>query len=207
MKSIQNNCILFRHRRSIILQSAKSHKCIANNFNLLGPLSRTRYADSCIKHNFRKSHYLNMKIEGFTRFFIICICLSGMYIEYANGATGKYECSSPTSKSVCLPSNYSRYELPNPAGINPLQVEILIEEVLNIDDEHSSITFWCYLNINWPDKRIVLKDDFGEEYLKRLPPNTNKTMNRDIIVAMPVDMTKDLWLPKVMIYNMKYITK
>ena len=144
-----------------------------------------------------------MKTEGLTRYLMICIYLSGMYVDYADGATGKYECSSPTSKSVCLPSNYSTYELPNPAGINPIQIEILIEEVLKIDDTDSSITFSCYFNINWPDKRIILKDDFGAEKLKNFPPNTNKTMNRNIIVQLPVDMTKDLWFPKVMIYNMK----
>ena len=91
-----------------------------------------------------------MKTEGLTRYLMICIYLSGMYVDYADGATGKYECSSPTFKSVCLPSNYSTYELPNPAGINPIQIEILIEEVLKIDDTDSSITFSCYFNINWP---------------------------------------------------------
>ena len=127
-----------------------------------------------------------------------------MYIDFANGgAVGKCDSSSPTSESVCLPSHYSRYELPNPVGINPIQVEILIENVLEIDDEESSITFWCYFNVNWPDKRIVLKDNFGEEQLKNFPPNTNKTMNSHIIERVPNDLTQDLWFPKVMIYNMK----
>ena len=164
-----------------------------------------------LSKHFKTTHYLKVErsiflpslTAGFTRFFMLCICFSGVFINHVDGAKGGFKCSSPTSQSACLPPNYSKFELPNPTGINPISVEILIEEVLRINDKDYSITFSCYYNINWPDKRIFFKDEFGMEQMKSMPPNTNKTMNPDIIVPMNLEMTKDLWLPNVMIYNLK----
>jgi hypothetical protein len=156
------------------------------------------------------THYLKVErsfltplMTGFTRYFILYICFSGIRIEHVDGAKGGFKCSSVTAQTACLPSNYSKFELPNATGTNPISVEILIEEVLKINDKDYSITFSCYYNINWPDKRIFLTPEFGNEVMKGMPPNTNKTMNPNIIVPMNLEMTKDLWLPNVMIYNLK----
>ena len=164
-----------------------------------------------LSQHFTTTHYLKVErsifppslTTGFTRFLVLCICFSGLHIENVEGGKGGFKCSSPTSQSACLLPNYSKFELPNPTGINPISVEILIEEVLRINDKDYSITFSCYYNINWPDKRIFLKDEFGVEQMKGMPANTNKTMNPNIIVPMNLEMTKDLWLPNVMIYNLK----
>ena len=164
-----------------------------------------------LSQHFKTTHYLKVErsflhpslTSGLTRLFVLYICFSGLNIDHVDGAKGGFKCSSPTSQSACLLPNYSKFELPNPTGINPISVEILIEEVLRINDKDYSITFSCYYNINWPDKRIHLKDEFGMEQMKGMPPNTNKTMNPNIIVPMNLEMTKDLWLPNVMIYNLK----
>ena len=139
-------------------------------------------------------------MSSFTRFLFLYICFAGFQLKHVDAAKGGFKCSSPTAQTACLPSNYSKFELPNPGGINPIAVEILIEEVLRINDKDYSITFSCYYNINWPDKRITLTKEFGKEQLK---PGMNVTMNPDIIVPMNLEMTKDLWLPNVMIYNLK----
>ena len=156
------------------------------------------------------THYLKVErsflsplMTGFTRYFILYICFSGFRIEYVDGAKGGFKCSSVTAQTACLPQNYSKFELPNATGTNPIAVEILIEEVLRINDKDYSITFSCYYNINWPDKRIFLTPEFGNEQMKGMPPNTNKTLNPNILVPMNLEMTKDLWLPNVMIYNLK----
>ena len=156
------------------------------------------------------THYLKVErsfmspmTTGFTRFFVLYICFSGFQIEHVDGAKGGFKCSSVTAQTACLPQNYSKFELPSPSGINPISVEILIEEVLRINDKDYSITFSCYYNINWPDKRIFLTPEFGNEQLKAMPAGTNKTNNQNIIVPMNLEMTKDLWLPNVMIYNLK----
>ena len=168
-------------------------------------LISTRFVNDISQHF--TTHYLKMErsftsllTRGFTRFFILYSCFSGVHVD---GAKGGFKCSSVTAQTACLPQNYSKFELPNPTGVNPISVEILIEEVLRINDKDYSITFSCYYNINWPDKRIFLTPEFGLEQMKSMKPNTNITMNPDIIVPMNLEMTKDLWLPNVMIYNLK----
>ena len=110
------------------------------------------------------------------------------------------------ASQACLPKEYSKYELPNPSGVNPIRVELLIQEVLRINDKDYSITFSCYYNIYWPDKRIRLSPDFGREMLSKEQinnPNFNLTLSPDVSVPMNLEMIKDLWLPNILIYNLK----
>ena len=155
-------------------------------------------------------HYLKQKrsvmsptMNGFTRFLVLYVCISFLPAQHVDAAKGGFKCGSVTAQSACLPQNYSKFELPNPSGVNPISVEILIEEVLRINDKDYSITFSCYYNIYWPDKRLFLQPHFGLEQMKGMPPDTNVTMNPNIVVPMNLEMTKDLWLPNVMIYNLK----
>ena len=95
------------------------------------------------------------------------------------------------ASQACLPKEYSKYELPNPSGVNPIRVELLIQEVLRINDKDYSITFSCYYNIYWPDKRIRLSPDFGREMLTKdqiNDPKFNLTMSPDVSVPMNLEM-------------------
>ena len=117
-----------------------------------------------------------------------------------------FGCKSVTAGQVCLPKEYSKYELPNPSGVNPIGVELLIQEVLRINDKDYSITFSCYYNIRWPDPRLQLSQDFGREVSKTIlakHPDYNITMNPDVTVPINLEMIKDLWLPNILIYNLK----
>ena len=117
-----------------------------------------------------------------------------------------FGCKSVTAGQACLGKEYSKYELPNKKGVNPIEVELLIQEVLRINDKDYSITFSCYYNIKWPDPRLTLKPEFGYEIAKPLlekDPNFNITMNPNVAVPMNLEMIKDLWLPNVLIYNLK----
>ena len=122
------------------------------------------------------------------------------------GAKGGFGCNSATAGTACLPKEYSKYELPNPTGANPIEIELLIQEVLRINDKDYSITFSCYYNIYWPDMRIRLSADFGKEQVRDYlaeDPSFNKTMNPFIQVPMNLEMIKYLWLPNILIYNLK----
>ena len=56
-------------------------------------------------------------------------------LNSAKGFENDFTCGSPPALSVCLPKNYSKFELPNHKGKNTISFEILIERVVNIDDK------------------------------------------------------------------------
>ena len=156
--------------------------------------------------NSLKKEYKNIhsRLHGLLRFLLFCFVVSSpLHVADAAKGKGGFQCSSVTAQSACLPFNYSKFELPNPSGVNPVSIEILIEEVLRINDKDYSITFSCYYNIYWPDKRITLTPEFGKEQAKAYGPDTNITMNPNISVPMNLEMIKDLWLPNILIYNLK----
>ena len=137
--------------------------------------------------------------------FLFCLLCSSF--DKAGGAKQSgFNCKSVTAGQACLPKEYSKYELPNPSGVNPIKFELLIQEVLRINDKDYSITFSCYYNIYWPDTRIRLSKDFGKDMVKDAVaknPDFNITMNPDVLVPMNLEMIKDLWLPDILIYNLK----
>jgi hypothetical protein len=85
-------------------------------------------------------------------------------------------------------------------GVNDITVSIDIDEVLRINDKDYSITFACYFNVKWPEKRIHLDPEFGRE---QASPGVNHTQNPNILVPMNLEFVKDLWLPNIFIYNLK----
>ena len=149
----------------------------------------------------------SLKRNFLSKLILLCVLCSSF--QHAGGAKGGgFGCNSATGLAgqACLPKEYSKYELPNPSGVNPIKVELLIQEVLRINDKDYSITFSCYYNIYWPDKRIKLAANFGQEIAKPMyekNPNFNITLNPDVQVPMNLEMIKDLWLPNILIYNLK----
>ena len=114
-------------------------------------------------------------------------------------AKGGFRCNSDKKTPACLPKEYSKFDLPLKEA-NKIGVTIDISEVLRINDKDYSITFACYFNVQWKEKRIYLGPDFGRE---QAGPGVNTTNNPDIIVPMNLEFVKDLWLPNIFIYNLK----
>ena len=112
---------------------------------------------------------------------------------------GGFRCNSEKRAPACLPKEYSKFDLPMKES-NKISVTIDISEVLRINDKDYSITFACYFNVEWEERRIWLGPDFGRE---QAGPGVNTTMNPDIIVPMNLEFVKDLWLPNIFIYNLK----
>ena len=83
---------------------------------------------------------------------------------------------SKCSEDVCLPSNYSKFKLP--AEVNKVSMSFDLEEISQIDDWSSSITFSMYFNVEWQEPRLILGPQFGTKkgwmeavssgYLKKL---------------------------------------
>ena len=127
-------------------------------------------------------------------------------VSAADGAkSGGFHCKDSAATLACLPDDYSKFDLPIKGVLIPIDIEILIDEVLRINDKDYSITFSCYFNAIWTDRRVKLRPGFGAEQAKLLEgyPNVNTTENGDISVPVNHEMAKDLWLPNIYIYNLK----
>ncbi len=101
---------------------------------------------------------------------------------------------------ACLPSEYSKFELPEKRAVTVIGITLDILEVLRINDKDYSITFSCYFNVHWKEDRIKLSKEFGKE---QAGPDQNITNNPDIMVPTNIEFVKDLWVPNILIYNLK----
>jgi len=95
-------------------------------------------------------------------------------------------CSEVLSKHICLPENYSRYELPNTEETNKVEISFDMDEILEINDGTHSITFSSYFVMEWTDSRIIVDQSYGS-------PN----------IPLDVDFLRKLWVPKLFVYNLK----
>jgi hypothetical protein len=107
-----------------------------------------------------------------------------------------FKCSAGISKSICLPDNYSKFDLPYIEKTNQIGVSIDIDEVLRINDKDYSITFSTYFNVEWREKRLTMYPEFGASLR---PDNSTE----HVMVPMNLEFVKDLWLPNIFIYNLK----
>jgi len=99
-----------------------------------------------------------------------------------------FKCSDDISKPLCLPDDYSKFELPHKNQTNRIGVSMDIDEVMQINDEDYSITISMYFNVEWQEPRLKILPSFGP---------------KDSLVPTNVELVKDLWLPNIFIYNLK----
>ena len=120
--------------------------------------------------------------------------------EAAKG--GEFRCDEkrPSEHAACIPQDYSKYEVPdsvNADNITRIEIALDIQEVLRINDKDYSISFSSYFNVYWHDTRIRLRSDFGREQLEL------GTKPHDVSVPTNLEFLKDLWVPNILIYNLK----
>merc|ERR1712179_149012 len=99
--------------------------------------------------------------------------------------------------SLCLPENYEKNELPFPEKPNLVGISIDIDDVLRINDDTKTITFSTYFNVEWNERRLSLQPDFGASLRNPERPTD------PVMVPMSFEITKDLWIPNILIYNLK----
>ncbi len=126
--------------------------------------------------------------------------LVGYSIDTGWGKASEFRCRKDSNQLSCLPQEYSMFELPEKSGPNKVEIEILIDEVLKINDKDYTITFACYFNVMWLDKRIHLEPGFGRE---QAGPGVNLTNNPDVLVPTSLEFIKHIWLPNILVYNLK----
>ncbi|XP_023331019.1 gamma-aminobutyric acid receptor subunit rho-1 isoform X1 [Eurytemora carolleeae] len=116
--------------------------------------------------------------------------------KYANSKRG-FKCSAGISKSICLPDEYSKFELPFVDSTNEIYIGIDIDEVLRINDKDYSITFSTYFNVEWVERRLTVRKDWLDQ-MGHIE-NSSEPLN----MPMNLEFVKDLWLPNIFIYNLK----
>ena len=126
---------------------------------------------------------------------IILVVYSSFLIVPSDGKRG-FTCKEDVHKSLCLPENYSKFELPFTEKTNEIGISIDIDDVLRINDGTYSITFSTYFNVEWNERRLSVQDDFGASL--RAPNSTEAVM-----VPMNLEFIKELWVPNIFIYNLK----
>ena len=114
----------------------------------------------------------------------------------------EFDCREGKTQNYCLPSNYSKFELPETQVPNKVTIDIEIHEVLKINDKDYTITFSCFFNVLWQDRRIKLHPDFGRE-IALAAGTQNWTNNPDVMVPTSLEFIKHLWQPNILIYNLK----
>jgi len=130
-------------------------------------------------------------------FLAICLlALAPPRLTAGKRGDSGFKCSAGISKSLCLPDNYSKFELPYTEQTNVIGVSIDIDEVLRINDKDYSITFSTYFNVEWRERRLNMFPSFGASLR---PDNSTE----HVMVPMNLEFVKDLWLPNIFIYNLK----
>ena len=111
-------------------------------------------------------------------------------------AMNSFQCNKGVPKSICLPENYSKFELPFSDEPNQIGISIDIDEVLGISGKDYSITFATYFNVEWIERRLNIKPEFGASL--KTPNSTEPPM-----VPMSLEFVNALWVPNIFIYNLK----
>ena len=95
-----------------------------------------------------------------TRFSAILLVSALVSTQGSLGKRG-FTCKDGVHKSICLPENYSKFELPFTEKTNQIGISIDIDDVLRINDGTYSITFSTYFNVEWNERRLNVGPEFG----------------------------------------------
>merc|ERR1719210_1892264 len=104
-------------------------------------------------------------------------------------------CEDGKRKLLCLPQEYSKFDLPHRNDFNEIEIGLEISDVLKIDDKDYSITFSLYFNVQWSEPRLNLSREFLD--------TENITAEEDQLVPVNLELIHDLWVPNIFIYNLK----
>ena len=82
--------------------------------------------------------------------------VSGNGIGYLNVTCAK-------GNHICIPENYSKYELPEVPTNVSLGIDII--NIPKIDDNDFSVTLSVFLNVGWKDTRVIINSSFPEKLI------------------------------------------
>ena len=91
------------------------------------------------------------------------------------------------SEPVCLPLDYDKSVLPELHEPNRVKVSIHVDEVININQEDSSILFSGYFNVEWNDRRLIMEEFIFQDGGEKL---------------VDLKLIEEIWQPNIYIYNL-----
>ena len=133
-----------------------------------------------------------LDVMEFSAILFVCALLN---LRGSDGKRG-FTCKEGVHKSICLPENYSKFELPFTEKPNQIGISIDIDDVLSINDGTYGITLSAYFNVQWNERRLNVQPDFGASLMS---PNSTDS----VMVPMNLEFIKELWVPNIFIYNLK----
>jgi hypothetical protein len=204
--------VVKRRRRRRKSRRRKYLFSLSSLFLLLLPLLQLLWSACCGAKRLRSSHSSSSVMPAVDRccclrphafLFLLLLCAwSASLLPYALAAkASEFQCDQGKKDLLaCLPKDYSKFELPSKNAVTNIGITLDIQEVLRINDKDYSITFSCYFNVHWTENRIRLSPEFGRD---QAGPGENITGNPDIMVPTNLEFVKDLWVPNILIYNLK----
>jgi len=99
-------------------------------------------------------------------------------------------------EAICIPSNYSKFDLPNEVAQTVVNVGIDIKDIPKIDDKEFSITLNAFFVVRWTDKRMIIDQHKMKHIFKKGEP-------LDSWIPVDVSFIKEFWLPDAEILNLK----
>ena len=97
--------------------------------------------------------------------------------------------------AICIPSNYSKFDLPNET-MTLVNVGIDIKDIPKIDDQEFSITLNAFFVVRWTDRRMIINQDKMDMMFKQ-------DEDPDSWIPVDVSFIKEFWLPDAEILNLK----
>jgi len=97
--------------------------------------------------------------------------------------------------SICIPQDYSRFDLPNETQ-TVVNVGIDIKDIPKIADKDFSITLNAFFVVRWKDERLVIDQE-------KIENNLGPEDDTDAWIPVDVSFIKEFWLPDAEILNLK----
>ena len=133
-----------------------------------------------------------MKTKNFFRIFSYLLLFGNISSSNVSGTLNDIK---PTfcmkEKAVCIPNNYSKYDLPN-EGATTVSLGVKIIDIPKIDDNDFIVTLDVYFSILWTEPRLVINEE-----------KFQKILGARYKIPVEKSFLNELWLPDVEILNLK----
>ena len=77
-------------------------------------------------------------------------------------------------ESICIPANYSKFDLPNEDELTQVSVGIDIKDIPNINDHEFSVTLNAFFVVRWVSECLVQCDQMARSFAQNLAIYSNE---------------------------------
>jgi len=135
---------------------------------------------------------------------VISLLPSAMSAIITSEVRRPHEITCTSEREVCLPANYSRFQLPNKGKTTIVSIGLDGFDVRKIDDIEYTVEISCYFLTKWRDDRLLLHEDIlkvGEQAAATAA--INGTAIEETWFPIDLEFVSKVWLPDVEVLNLK----